>query len=54
MDDFLDREREGDVDVLRQHRTVMGENAGRIEVDVALPQLDPALCRVEVAGQHPQ
>src|SRR6185369_5144999 len=54
MDDFLDREREGDVDMLRQHRAVMGEKARRIEVDVALLQLDPALCRAEIAGQHPQ
>ena len=28
MDDFLDREREGDVDMLRQHRAVMGERRG--------------------------
>ena len=54
MDDFLDREREGDVDMLRQHRTVMGENARRIEVDVALLQFDLPARRAEVAGQHPQ
>ena len=39
-DDFLDREREGDVDMLRQHRAVMGEHTRRIEVDVALLQFD--------------
>ena len=25
VNDFLDREREGDIDMLRQHRAVMGE-----------------------------
>jgi hypothetical protein len=35
-DDFLDREREGDVDVLRQHRAVLRQLARTVAVQVAL------------------
>ena len=42
MDDLLNREREGDGDMLRQHRAVMGEFARRIAADFALLQFDMA------------
>ena len=54
MNDLLDRERESDADMLRQHRAVVSEVAWRIGMDLALLQFDPALCRAKVAGQHAQ
>ncbi len=51
VNDLLDRKREGDIDMLRQHRAMQGELARRI--GVKLSQLEPDLAAggAEVAGQ---
>jgi hypothetical protein len=52
--DLLDREGEGDVDVLGQHRAARGKLARRITAYVALLQVHLALARAEIAGEQPQ
>jgi len=54
MNDFVDRKREADTDVLRQHRAMQGELAWRIGVKIALLQPDLTAAGAKVAGEKPQ
>src|SRR6266704_427205 len=54
VDDLLDRKREGDIDVLRQHCAMQGELARRIGVKFSQLEPDLAAGGAEVAGQQPQ
>src|SRR5436190_7957851 len=43
LDDLLDREREADMNMLREHRAIQRQFARRILADVALPERDAAV-----------
>ena len=51
VNDLLDRKREADIDVLRQHRAMQGELTRRIGVKFSQLEPDFAAGGAEVAGQ---